>query len=67
MTFVGANRRKLDAMFRRLGGTVTPVFRTGEVVYRHPSFPRPIKINGRRKDCPRLLTKFVTRLAEAVV
>lgn len=44
------------------GGTVEPVRRTGEVVYCHASLSRRIRVNGRRKDAPRLLTTALRQL-----
>jgi hypothetical protein len=61
---VGVNRRTLDGLFYRLGGTISPIRRTGEVRYYHPAFPHPIKANNRRKDATRLLAKLVSRLAK---
>lgn len=60
----GMNRRELDKMFRAMGGTITPVHRTGELIYTHPLFPteRP-RANARRKDAPRHLVVFARKVA----
>jgi len=64
VTLVGANRRRVDDLFRHAGGTITHVRCTGEVRYSHPLLERPITANARRKDTTRLLTKAVLRLTK---
>lgn len=52
-----AIRRALD-----LGISVQPVRRTGELRFTYPLLPDRPRVNGRRKDAPRALTDFVTRV-----
>ena len=50
---------KLDdavRLWRSLGGAVAHLRRTGEMNFTHPSLPRPYRVNGRRKDSPKVLT-----------
>lgn len=49
------NLRDAATLWRRAGGTVAPVVRTGEWFWRHPFLDRPVRTNGRRKDTPRHL------------
>lgn len=58
----GVNRRQLDDLLRRLGGTVAHLNRTGEVQYSHPAIPERPRADGRRKDAPRHLVAFVHRI-----
>jgi hypothetical protein len=58
----GINRRLLDQRVLALGGTVTPIRRTGEVQYSHPALPERPRADGRRKDAPRHLVAFVHRV-----
>lgn len=58
----GINRRQLDALLIALGGEVIALHRTGEVVYRHPFLPARPRADGRRKDAPAHLVKFVRQL-----
>ena len=58
----GANLKKVRAIWTKLGGTVANKPRTGEDVYRHPKWPKPIVMNKRRKDASRELTKVVGQL-----
>ena len=37
----------------------------GEVVIRHPSQPRPIHVNARRKSTPRKLVTYLRRLVRS--
>ena len=45
---------------RRLGCHVSPVHRTGEMVVIHGA--TRIRVNGRRKDCPRPLVILLRKL-----
>lgn len=47
------NLHEVLAEFRRLGGEVTDVRRTGEVRMWHPALRKPVTTNARRKDAPR--------------
>lgn len=55
----GIDRVRLDKIFRELGGEVTCVRRTGEVRYRHPLIRKTVRADGRRRDAPMHLVKFV--------
>lgn len=44
-----------------LGCQVKAVRRTGEIRVRHPMLPRYVRVNIRRKDCPRELTQFLRK------
>ncbi len=55
----GMNRTDLDRELIALGGTVSCLRRTGEIVYEHPALASRPRANGRRKDAPRCLTRFV--------
>jgi hypothetical protein len=56
------NMRDARKRWRQLGGTVDNRRGTGEDVYRHPALRKPITVNGRRKDAPRVLTRAIRRL-----
>lgn len=58
-SFAGINRRDLDRILLRLGGTIEFPRRTGDVLYRHPLLPHPARANARRKDASRHLVLFV--------
>ena len=62
----GVNRRELDRFFKKLGGEVIPLRRTGEVQYVHPLFARRPRADGRRKDAPRHLVRFVLDVVGSV-
>jgi len=47
---------------RRLGCTVEPRRRTGEVVVAHPAIPRPVVHNARRESASRALTGLLAKL-----
>jgi hypothetical protein len=66
MSLSGFNRRQLDEFFRRIGGIIRRVRRTGEIEYSHPSVPFRQRANGRRKDAPRSLTSYVQRVLRAI-
>lgn len=55
----GIDRKKLDQILIAHGGVVEPVRRTGEVRYRHPMMAKTARADGRRKDAPMHLVKFV--------
>lgn len=58
----GSSLREAMHAANRLGVSVEPVRRTGEIRFRHALWPRPITVNGRRKDAPRELTTHIHRL-----
>jgi len=60
----GVNRRHLDRLFRKMGGSVRTVPRTGEVRYVHPDHPQRPRANGRRKDAPNHLVNFVREVLD---
>lgn len=62
VTFSGINRRDALQWAKRLGCEVEPVRGTGEFRVFHPDLPRPIRINGRRKDAGRALSKALRHL-----
>lgn len=47
---------------RRLGGSIEPVRRTGEIRFVHPAVGSSGMINNRRKDAPRHATIWLRRL-----
>lgn len=55
----GMNRRELDRIFISLGGEIVRPRRTGEVRYRHPLLHEQPRADGRRKDAPNHLVRFV--------
>jgi hypothetical protein len=57
--FDGMNRRDLDRILLRLGGSIEFPRRTGEVLYRHPLMAKRARANARRKDASRHLVHFV--------
>lgn len=56
--------REARQLWKRFGGTVEDIRRTGEERYRHPEIERPITVDKRRKDAPRKLTTALRRLAD---
>lgn len=44
------------------GGVVADIRRTGELKFSHPAMIRTIRVNKRRKDAPREVTKWLRRL-----
>ena len=61
----GVNRRALDRILLRFGGTVADVRRTGEVRYSHPFVEAKPRANKRRKDAPNHLVDFVRAVVSA--
>jgi hypothetical protein len=47
-----------------LGFTVSRLNRTGELAFAHPSLPKPLKVNSRRKDVGRILVVALRRVAK---
>jgi hypothetical protein len=66
MSFSGMNRRNALEWAHRLGCQIESIRGTGECRVFHPDLPRPIRINGRRKDAGRALTKALQRLVHQV-
>lgn len=62
----GINRRELDVLLREIGGRVEHLRRTGEVAYFHPLMSDRPKADGRRKDAPAQLVRFVRRAIERI-
>lgn len=58
----GINRRELDRLLAELGGRAVFLRRTGEIAYEHPALPERPRADGRRKDAPFHLVRFVRRL-----
>lgn len=58
----GINRRELDRLLSELGGSAVFLRRTGEIAYSHPALPERPRADGRRKDAPFHLVRFVRRL-----
>lgn len=55
----GINRKGLDRILVRNGGSFFNVPRTGEIRYTHPLMPNQPRANKRRKDAPKHLVDFV--------
>jgi hypothetical protein len=55
------NLRESLALASRLGCSVRPINRTGEVRVLPPSGGKPVTVNARRKDSPRSLLVMVRR------
>jgi len=62
----GMNRRELDRIILELGGTIEYPRRTGDALYRHRSFPHPVRVNNRRKDATRELVALARAAYDAV-
>jgi len=62
----GMNRRDLDRLLRRLGGTVSDVRGTGEIRYTHPLMQRRPRGDKRRKDAASHLVDFVSEVHRRV-
>jgi hypothetical protein len=58
------DRRKLDIIFKDLGGSIRIAPKQGEVEYNHPRWAHPLRFNSRRKDVPRCAVVAVRRLVE---
>lgn len=54
----GTNLRGLIRRAPLFGIEVSPVRRTGELRFSHPSLHNTVRVNGRRKDAPRALTAY---------
>jgi hypothetical protein len=52
----GMNLREALAEARRLGCTVAAINGTGELSVSHPAWRHHVKLNGRKKSAPRILT-----------
>ena len=57
-----SDSRRADRIWRTLGGTISPVRRTGEKRYAHDHFASPLRINGRREDVPAKLLSRINQL-----
>jgi len=58
----GCNLRDALEYARHLGCAITDVKKTGELRVGHLLMCKPVKVNERRKDCPRELSTFLRRL-----
>lgn len=58
----GMNLKDGLAIARTMGCSVEPRRRTGEIQVVDPASRRRVLVNGRRKDAPRALTKFLKAL-----
>lgn len=63
----GMNLSDATRLWRAAGGSVEPVRRTGELCFRHPAAGRRLRVNGRRKDAPRLLTSLLRQVMQKSV
>jgi hypothetical protein len=55
----GMNLKNGLAIARMMGCSVEPRRRTGEIRIVDPASRRRVLVNGRRKDAPRALTRFL--------
>lgn len=60
----GINRNRLDAILVESGGAIRELRGTGEIAYSHPAIPQRPRANGRRKDAPAHLVRFVRRVMQ---
>lgn len=58
----GINRNRLDVILLKTGGAIWDLRGTGEIAYSHPALPERPRANGRRKDAPAHLVRFVRRV-----
>jgi hypothetical protein len=58
----GMSLRNVRRQCLQDGWTVEDKIGTGEEVYRHPHYQRPITVNKRRHDAPRVLTRIAARI-----
>lgn len=49
-------------LWRKAGGVVEDIRGTGELKFSHPVMIKTIRVNKRRKDTPREVTKWLRRL-----
>lgn len=57
-----SNLRLAQKMWVAYGGAIVPIPGTGEMRYIHPLFPKPLRVNNRRKD---VSAKLLTRINQA--
>jgi len=60
----GINLKDGLSIARTMGCTVEPRRRTGEIQVVDPVSRRRVLVNGRRKDAPRALTRFLKSIAQ---
>ena len=60
--FGGMNLNKARKLWLHIGGDVGNKPATGEEVYRHFKYAKPITVNRRKKSAPRVLTNALRRL-----
>lgn len=58
----GMTVREAAKVIKRLGGTSTPVRRTGETRFTHPRMDRSCRFNGRETDAPGHLVVWLKRI-----
>ena len=63
---VGMSMQQALAAARATGCAVEVHHGTGEVTVRVPGFPRPMQLNRRRKDTPRVLVSVLRRHVDRV-
>lgn len=62
----GINFRELDRAFEDIGGQIIHLRRTGEKQYRHHLASERPRGDGRRKDAPRHMVRFVLRIVALI-
>jgi hypothetical protein len=60
----GMDLRKARQMWKKLGGSVEKVNRTGEERFHHPEVDRAITVNARKRVSPRVLVVNLRKLYE---
>lgn len=58
----GLNLRSALSIARHLGCRVDHLRRTGEIRVEHAISAKSLRLNGRRKDTPRVLVSFLRRV-----
>jgi hypothetical protein len=58
----GCNLQQALQVARHHGVRVEAVRRTGEIRFRHPTRPRTVRCNGRRKDASRAVVAFLRQV-----
>lgn len=58
----GINLTSCEKDARLLGCTIEAVAGTGEIRFSHPSVAQSVRVDSRRKDAPRQLTAWLSRV-----